>query len=285
MSLTSLHLQVVIFSITHTHTHTHTCTHARTHTHTHARAHTHACTHTYTITHTHARTHTHTDTTHTHTHTHCFALPCVYVHSTPCRCTETCTYVCVHFSPCNSGRAWCGWHSRPLLRQACCPKKLQLKCTRVCFGHQLRRRCEHSCDGVQSGRQMRQTVDNAVKQQKDHSRFTVKQLRLFRSADNIPAHPATKERRKDCWTSRPRPWSLLTQIIIIIMDISVVHDPSPNLRHNVPYKRCTNCIHTYNGQNKKVLGPYDRQTTNNLHTANSVNQPKLSVSKHGQTLI
>ena len=32
-------------------------------------------------------------------------------------------------------------------------KKIQLKCTRVCFGHQLRRRCEHSCDGVQSGRE------------------------------------------------------------------------------------------------------------------------------------
>ena len=141
--------------------------------------------------------------------------------------------------------------------------------------------------------QTRQTVDNAVKQKRDHSSFTVQQLRLFRSADTIPAHPRRKEGRKDCWTSRPpeacRPWSLVTHIIIkitiIIMDISVVHDPSPNLRHNVPYKRCTNCIHTYNGQNKKVLGPYDRQTTNNLHTANSVNQPKLSVSKHGQTLI
>ena len=65
--------------------------------------------------------------------------------------------------------------------------------------------------------QMQQTVDNAVKQQKDHSRFTVKQLRLFRSADNIPAHRATNERRKDCWTSRPRPWSLLTHIIKIII--------------------------------------------------------------------
>ena len=134
-------------------------------------------------------------------------------------------------------------------------------------------------------KQTRQAVDNAVKQQRDHSRFTVRQLRLFRSADTIPAHPRRKEGSKDCWTSRPRegcrPWSLLTHIIIIIiiiiiiMDLSVVRDPSPNLRHNVPYKKMQKLYKHIQWTKQKGVGPYDRQTTNNLHTANSVNKPKL----------
>ena len=36
---------------------------------------------------------------------------------------------------------------------------------------------------------------------------------------------------------------------------------------------------------KKGFGPYDRQPRKNLHTAISVNKPKLSVTKHDQTLI
>ena len=193
----------------------------------------------------------------------------MYVHSTPCRCAETCTYVCVHFSQCNSGRAWCGLHSRPLQRQACCPKKLQLKCTRVCTGHQLRRWCEHSCDGVQSGRE--NTTDSGQCSQATNatgsgqcsqatnatgsgqcSQATERPQQVHRTAvtfislSRYNSSTPTKEGRKDCWTSRPpeacRPWSLLTHIIIIIvviiiiMDLSVVHDPSPKLRHNLPYK-------------------------------------------------
>ena len=50
-------------------------------------------------------------------------------------------------------------------------------------------------------------------------------------------------------------------------------------------KSCRKCINTYNGQNKKGFGPYDRQPRKNLHTAISVNKPKLSATKHVQTLI
>ena len=50
-------------------------------------------------------------------------------------------------------------------------------------------------------------------------------------------------------------------------------------------KAAENCINTYNGQNKKGFRPYDRQPRKNLHTAVSVNKPKLSVTKHDQTLI
>ena len=46
-------------------------------------------------------------------------------------------------------------------------------------------------------------------------------------------------------------------------------------------KAAEKCINTYNGQNKKGFGPYDRQPRKNLHTAISVNKPKLSVTKHG----
>ena len=38
-------------------------------------------------------------------------------------------------------------------------------------------------------------------------------------------------------------------------------------------------------KNKKGFRPYDRQPRTNLHTAISVNKPKLSVTKHDQTLI
>ena len=50
-------------------------------------------------------------------------------------------------------------------------------------------------------------------------------------------------------------------------------------------KAAEKCINTYNGQNKKGFGPYDHQPRKNLHTAISVNKPKLSVTKHDQTLI
>ena len=52
-------------------------------------------------------------------------------------------------------------------------------------------------------------------------------------------------------------------------------------------KSCRKCINTYNGQKRrrKRFGPYDRQPRNNLHTAISVNKPKLSATKHDQTLI
>ena len=36
---------------------------------------------------------------------------------------------------------------------------------------------------------------------------------------------------------------------------------------------------------KKGFRPYNRQPRKNLHTAISVNKPKLSVTKHDQTLI
>ena len=45
------------------------------------------------------------------------------------------------------------------------------------------------------------------------------------------------------------------------------------------------CINTYNGQIKKGVRPYDFQPRKNLHTTISVNKPKLSESKHDQTLI
>ena len=44
-------------------------------------------------------------------------------------------------------------------------------------------------------------------------------------------------------------------------------------------KAAEKCINTYNGQNKKGLGPQDRQPRKNLHTAISVNKPKLLVKK------
>ena len=44
-------------------------------------------------------------------------------------------------------------------------------------------------------------------------------------------------------------------------------------------KAAEKCINTYNGQNKKGFGPYDRQPRKNLHTAILVNKPK-SVTKH-----
>ena len=50
-------------------------------------------------------------------------------------------------------------------------------------------------------------------------------------------------------------------------------------------KAAEKCINTYNRQNKKGFGPYDRQPRKKLHTAISVNKPKLSVTKHDQTLI
>ena len=50
-------------------------------------------------------------------------------------------------------------------------------------------------------------------------------------------------------------------------------------------KAAEKCINIYNGQNKKGFGPYDCQPRKNLHTAISVNKPKLSVTKHDQTLI
>ena len=48
-------------------------------------------------------------------------------------------------------------------------------------------------------------------------------------------------------------------------------------------KAAEKCINTYNGQNKKGLGPYDRQPRKNLHTAISAYKRKLSVTKHDQT--
>ena len=69
------------------------------------------------------------------------------------------------------------------------------------------------------------------------------------------------------------------------MDISVVHDPSPKLRHKLPYKKMQKLYTHIQGTKQKCVEPYDRQTTNNLHTANLVNKPNLSLSKHGQTLI
>ena len=45
-------------------------------------------------------------------------------------------------------------------------------------------------------------------------------------------------------------------------------------------KAADKCINTYNGQNRKGFGPYDRQPRKNLHTAISGNKPKLSVTKH-----
>ena len=65
--------------------------------------------------------------------------------------------------------------------------------------------------------------------------------------------------------------------IKIIMDISMAQD----LWHNAPYKKAAEkkkSINTYNGQNKKGFRPYDRQPCKNLHTAISVNKPKLSVT-------
>ena len=50
-------------------------------------------------------------------------------------------------------------------------------------------------------------------------------------------------------------------------------------------KEAEKCINTYNGQNKKVSGHTTTQPCKNLHTAISVNKPKLSVTKHDQNLI
>ena len=44
-------------------------------------------------------------------------------------------------------------------------------------------------------------------------------------------------------------------------------------------KAAEKCINTYNGQNEKGFRPYDRQPRKTLHTAISVNKPKLSVTK------
>ena len=70
------------------------------------------------------------------------------------------------------------------------------------------------------------------------------------------------------------------------MDISIAHDPNQDSRAQCAVQKAAEkCINTYNGQNKKAFGPYDRQPRNNLHTAISVNKPKLSVTKHDQILI
>ena len=50
-------------------------------------------------------------------------------------------------------------------------------------------------------------------------------------------------------------------------------------------KEAEKCINTYNGQNKKVSGHMTTKPCKNLHTAISVNKPKLSVTKHDQNLI
>ena len=53
-------------------------------------------------------------------------------------------------------------------------------------------------------------------------------------------------------------------------------------------KEAEKCINTYKGQNKKMSKVSGHMTANphkNLHTAISVNKPKLSVTKHHQTLI
>ena len=50
-------------------------------------------------------------------------------------------------------------------------------------------------------------------------------------------------------------------------------------------KAAEKCLNTYSGHNKKGFRPYDCQPRKNLHTAISVNKPKLLVTKHDQTLI
>ena len=50
-------------------------------------------------------------------------------------------------------------------------------------------------------------------------------------------------------------------------------------------KAAEKCINTYNGKIKKGFGPHNRQPCKNVRTAFSVNKPKLSVTKHDQTLI
>ena len=71
------------------------------------------------------------------------------------------------------------------------------------------------------------------------------------------------------------------------MDSSIAQDPKPNKSKAqcAVQKEAEKCINTYNGQNTKGFEPYDRQPCKNLHTAISVNKPKLSVTKHVQTLI
>jgi len=68
------------------------------------------------------------------------------------------------------------------------------------------------------------------------------------------------------------------------MDISMVHDPLPNLGHNVWQKKnAEKCINTYDGQNKKVSGNTIAKPCKNLHAVFSVNKPKFSESKHDES--
>ena len=71
----------------------------------------------------------------------------------------------------------------------------------------------------------------------------------------------------------------LGAFIIIIMDISMAHDPLAKSRAQCPVeKEAEKCIDTYNGQ-VKCFRPYDRQTTQEFTCSISVNKPKLSVTK------
>ena len=59
---------------------------------------------------------------------------------------------------------------------------------------------------------------------------------------------------------------------------------APNLRKSAPYKKMQKNVktHTINGQTKKPPGRTTAIPRKNLHTAISVNTPKLSVTKHDQ---
>ena len=66
----------------------------------------------------------------------------------------------------------------------------------------------------------------------------------------------------------------------------MAHDPKARFRAQCAVQKAAErYINTYNGQNKKGFGPYDCQPRKNLHTAISVNKPKLPVTKHDEILI
>ena len=51
------------------------------------------------------------------------------------------------------------------------------------------------------------------------------------------------------------------------MDISMAHDPQPDLECNVPRKNyAEKCINTYKGQNKKVSGRTEPNNSKIKHT-------------------
>ena len=63
------------------------------------------------------------------------------------------------------------------------------------------------------------------------------------------------------------------------MDIFMAHD----LGHSAPYKKMQKNVLTHTMDKIKGFRPYGCQPLTNLHTAISVNKPKLSVTKHDQT--